>query len=359
MGVTATSGLTCCKNLTILLEGQQNLPSQWVNKNGVLLALKSEPNMAGYGDWLAAITKTLEDKAAINTTFPKIDLQYLKPDCGEGVTATDICTAATVGADPYGYASVKITGDVWKKITLSRVEYDTLCYSQETDKLIKVTQLFDTVLRAVNADITLKLEALMGNYADGVTSSLTAPRTINLIGTNGQINPAGIPIIENEFNKLGVTNGFTMVGGSFVNMYQNLSGLAVANSSLGIDATKVRNQPMYFDSGMDALLTATGCKALTWANGTVQLMESYRYNGDRALYTDYDVKEVREYNGVMFDFTMHYDACTDKHTITARKSYDLFYVPTAAFSCLPSGANLKLQWKLACGDMDCSQLNIC
>jgi hypothetical protein len=56
---------------------------------------------------------------------------------------------------------------------------------------------------------------------------------------------------------------------------------------------------------------------------------------------------------------MHYDACTDKHTITARKSYDLFYVPTAAFSCLPSGANLKLQWKLACGDMDCSQLNIC
>ena len=79
----------------------------------------------------------------------------------------------------------------------------------------------------------------------------------------------------------------------------------------------------------------------------------------RALYTDYDVKEVREYNGVMFDFTMHYDACTDKHTITARKSYDLFYVPTAAFSCLPSGSNLKLQWKLACGDMDCSQLNIC
>ena len=75
MGVTATSGLTCCKNLTILLEGQQNLPSQWVNKNGVLLALKSEPNMAGYTDWLAAITKTLEDKAAINTTFPKIDLQ--------------------------------------------------------------------------------------------------------------------------------------------------------------------------------------------------------------------------------------------------------------------------------------------
>lgn len=358
MAVTTVSGLTCCKNLTTFLTNEPNLPQTFVQENGMVFALKSNNNVRGYETMLRDIEKSLSEKALPNTSFPKIQARYVKPKCTAGTTATDVCTAIADSATPFGYLDVTVDGEVWVKETFTRSEYDALCYSMAEDEMIKLERLFQAAMRAMDADLIDKAEALMGNYFGTTTSSLSAPRTLNLVDAKGAVNPMAMQVIRNQYTRMGAS-GWIGVGGVYMDTYKNALALSVPNNSTGLDATKLKDESIFFDSQLDGLTAAAGCGLLTWANGTLLLVEAYRYDGDRYLYTDYDIRETRTYKGIKFDFTMHFDACTDQYVFTVRKNYDLWYIPTAAYSCLGTGVNMKLQYVLGCGDMDCTQLNVC
>lgn len=361
MAVTTLATLTCCKTLTIDLDRQQNLPQTFADSTGMINGLKSSANMAGYEKALTDMRDWLKDKALPNTTFPVLQLKYLKPNCdvASGVCDEDICSAGTGVTNPYDYANVTVADCVSRKITVSQADFDAQCNNASDVMAIAVEQAFAAVAREVDIKLILKAEALMGNYFATTTSSLTAARTVNLINAAGGANVGAMDIIADQYDRMGAT-GFTMVGGNILNRYNRAIDTSAANNSLGVDPTKLKMQNFFYDTKLDATLTAAGCKALTWANGSLQMLEAYRYDGVRAYAKEYDVRTVKNYKGIDYDFSMHFDPCGDGvWVIVIKKYFDLFYLPTADYSCLGTGVNMKLQYKLACGAMDCTQLAIC
>jgi hypothetical protein len=361
MAVTTLATLDCCKTLTLSLDRQQNLPQTFADATGMINALKSSANTMGYERSLADMRDWLKDKALPNAGFPVIQLKYMKPNCdvADGDCDEDICTAGTGVSNPFAYANVTVADCVSAKITVSQVDFDNQCNNASDVMAIAVEQAFQQVARGVDVKLILKAEALMGNYFGTTTSSLSAPRTINIINAAGGPNVGAMGIIASQFEQMGAS-GFTLVGGNILNRYNDAIGVSAPNTSLGVDPTKLRSQNFFFDSRLDSTLTATGCGALAWANGALQMLEAYRYDGVRAYAKEYDVRMVKNYKGIDYDFSMHFDPCGDGvWVIVIKKYFDLFYLPTADYSCLGTGVNMKLQYKLACGAMDCTQLNVC
>jgi hypothetical protein len=58
---------------------------------------------------------------------------------------------------------------------------------------------------------------------------------------------------------------------------------------------------------------------------------------------------------------MEFDTCVDggQWTVTLSKHFDLFYIPTAKYTCTGGEGNFKLKYLLGCGDISCSDFNFC
>jgi len=100
---------------------------------------------------------------------------------------------------------------------------------------------------------------------------------------------------------------------------------------------------------------------ITWQNTTIQLVEAYRYEGDRREFTETMIRTTMPIDGVEFDMSMYYNPCVNdgSWTVTLSKRFGLGYIPTADYTCYPTaGMNSKLKFLVGCGTMDCAALDL-
>jgi hypothetical protein len=350
-----------CNSLIVDLNTQSNLPASFLESIGTYYALNSRRNVSGYEDLKLKVRNELKEKEIPNNTFPNIFVNYEKPSCGDCSVdePTSPCAYGSTGGSLYGTVQVKVGGYREVEFTLTNAQFEQVCYGKTEYMQTKMRQKSQELLRAVNSDLSERVQAIVGNYTDG-TSSLTNPRTINLLDSKLAPNVMVMPLVESEYDMMGYNNGVIKVGGAYMNLYNKALKLSIGNTFTGLDATKLPDLEYYYDSKIDSL-NPEGCTLLTWGVGAIQMLEAYRYEGSKSWIMEQSVRRTMAVDGFEFDFSMEFDTCTSggKWVIKLSKSYDLFYVPDTEFTCNKGGSNFKLQYLLGCGDMTCSDLHVC
>jgi len=360
MASVNASSVNVCRTLVQQLDQKTGLPQNFVDSMGMYMAIKSPTNRRGYEEQLRKIEDSYIDKGL---TFPTNQLRYRKPSCDTSLTdcTADYCTPVAVGSDPYGYINVTAEACKAEQFTITNDQFNSVCYGKDEFLAIAIDDASKALLRKVNVDLLTKVNALMGNYADG-TSSLSATKNINIINANGTVT-VGMGTIDNEFAKIGVTGDIIKVGGRALNSYKNYASLNIPQAYTGLDPLKAGMGDFYYDSKLDTVITlpSATCKMLAWEAGVIQMVEGYNNDGSRKLFHETDVWDTMEVNGIKFDYYMHFNPCSGggTWTITLKKNYGLMFVPTSAFTCEVEGANNKLKFTLGCGEMTCDMLSIC
>jgi hypothetical protein len=358
MAVTPVA--TLCNSLIYDLNAKPSMPENYVTAKGMYFALRSNQNRAGYEPFITEAENELRNKAIPNSGFPLIRVNIPKSFCSREATDTpsNPCTAVAEGGAQYEQLDVTVTGYKEYKFTISNAQFKSVCYDKDPYLANELKIGSETLLRDVDKDLISRANALMGNYTDG-TSSLTNPRTLNLVNGAGAPNVITFPLVDAEYDGIGANNGYMVVGGRWLNMYNKALSLSVGNTAIGLDATLLPDLQYYYDSNSDAVLQE--CAALTWAKGAIQIMEPYRYTGNWEWIQENSVRTTMVINGVKFDYAMEFKTCVDggQWTITLSKYFDLFYIPTEKYTCTGGQGNFKLKYLLGCGDTSCSDFNFC
>ena len=358
MASASGTALNICNTLVLQLdEPKKGLPNNWLQTNGFYSALTSAENRAGYERELAAIREDLKNKVLPNTTFPKVQFKFLKPDCSDQTVTspTAPCDSVAVGTDLYDYVNITVDRYQERKFTITRAQFDSVCYGKDSYLADTLRREAKGVLRDMNKVLGTQVTALMGAYSDGV-ASLVTPVTLPLFNTTGGINASGLTRLETEYFLAGATGGdITTVGGIDLRKYNSALGLSAINSTNGTDASKLSDFPFYFDTSLAKNVM------ITWQNTTIQLLEAYRYEGERREFSEAMIRTTMPIDGVEFDMSMFYDPCVNdgSWTVTLSKRFGLGYIPTADYTCMPeAGMNAKLKFLVGCGAMDCAALDL-
>lgn len=347
MASAVGTALNICNTLVLQLEDPKvGLPANFLQTNGFYQALVSSENRAGYERELAAIRENLKNKVLPNTTFPKVQFEYMLPNCDIQAVGspTAPCTATSVGTDLHGYIDVTVNSYRERKFTVSRAQFDSVCYDKDTYMAEKMKQTAKGVLRDVNALLATQVEALMGNYSDGV-SSIVTPVALPLFNTVGGINANGLTYLDTQYALGGALGEVTTVGGMDLRKYNSMLGLSAINSTNGTDPSKLGAYPFYLDTSLSA------DEMITWQTTTIQLIEAFRYEGTRQEFSEAMIRTTMPIDGVEFDVTIAYDPCTNdgQWTVTISKYFGLGYVPTADYTCMPTaGMNNKFKFLVDC-----------
>ena len=218
--MAVTSVATLCNSLIYDLNAKPSMPEQYVDASGTYFALKSNQNRTGYEDLLIKMENELRDKALPNTSFPKIRVNIPKSFCADTTsdTYTNPCTPVAEGGAQYEQIDVTVAGYVEKKFTLSNAQFEDVCYNKDPYLAKELERASKAVLRDMDKSLISRANALMGNYTDG-TSSLTNPRTLNLVNSAGAVNVATFPLVDAEFDGIGANDGYMVVGGRWLKMY--------------------------------------------------------------------------------------------------------------------------------------------
>ncbi len=360
--MSVTNIANVCNALIVKLNPDTgSIPTSVVQSAGFYSALNSPQNTQGYTALKDQVRNELATKDIPNDTFPKIVVTYEKPHCTDtSVDApTSPCTYGSTTGAKYGSLDVKVEGYKEVEFTLTNAQFEQVCYGKDEFMAIEMRQKAYELLQDVNADLGVRVQSLMGNYTDG-TSSLTSPRTLNILNSSLAPNPMIFPLLRAEYNRMGKNKGIMKVGGEYLGLYNDALAISVANTYTGLDATKIPMLDYYYDTTIDAL-NPDGCTLLTWGAGAIQMLEAYRYEGTKSWIMDMSVRRTMAVDGFEFDYSMEFDPCTSggKWVIKLSKSYDLFYVPENDFTCTKGGGNFKLQYLLGCGAVSCNDLNFC
>lgn len=358
MSVTAVA--TICNSLIYDLNAKPSMPENYVNASGMYFALKSNQNRAGYEPLLSDVEKEFKNKALPNDGFPVIRINIPKSYCTDSTVdePTNPCTAVAVGGAQTEQLDLTVTGYAERKFTMTNAQFLSVCYDKDPYLATELKRSSEAVLRDMDKILITKSNALMGNYTNGV-SSLTTPKTLNLVNASGAVNVATFPLVDAEYDGIGANNGYMVVGGRWLKMYNQALKLSIGNTYVGLDATQLPDLEYYYDSNSDGVLNE--CAALTWAKGAIQVIEPYRYTGNWEWFKENSVRTTMVINGVKYDYAMEFNTCVEggQWTVTLSKWFDLFYIPTTKYTCTGGGGNFKLKYLLGCGDVSCADFDFC
>lgn len=356
MSTANASSLKLCKTIVQQLGDQSGLPTQFRDEIGVYDALVSSKNRRGYEREIQRVTDTLQGNPTPSSPFGIAQFAYRKPQCNateSDCADADVCTPSSTGEDHYGYVNLTIDKCAFRQFTVTTDQFNSVCYDRDQYLAEELRIQAQAVLRDINAKCKTAVSALMGAYADGDSSILTT-KTVNLVNAQGGVNAPAMSIINNEFFKIGGSSNLIKVGGTYLNMYNGLLGVAGPNTSNGTDATKLAMDNGFIDHTL-------GCDMLAWEAGAIQFVEAFKNHSKNRIMFETHIKDTLRIDGVDFDYTMNFKPCSNggSWTVVLSKSFGLFYIPTADYTCSPTGSNLKLKFNIGAGNIDATMLGLC
>lgn len=343
----------CCLNTKIALRNLCALPSNNPSTYGMLDALTSDRNTAGY--------RQITDATANSRCKPTDDTQYVeieieKPNCGEPSGCIDLCGEGVTAESPYLTLTPCVKMTAGTSIQISKEDFCNTCETPSERLANDLRRKAELLKQNICHQLAEKAYALMGNYSTGVNSVAT-PKHINIFNPKGFLNATSAAKISMEFCKQGCEQDPFMVGGSVVKMIEQvkrLGGVGCCPEN-GRDVNALNGMFIY-DSKIDTTLAGLAgdnlSHLLSWSPGAMQLVRYYKNTGwfveERELFTQTTI----EIDGMIYDYTIKYDECNKVWNVGLCACFDLFCIPDEAYQPCNVG-NHKLHWTVGCGEPSC------
>lgn len=292
----------------------------------------------------------------------KVRMEYIAPDCttydGSAGSVINPCTL-TGSAQTRKYADYEV-GLVSTPLSteLTVADLKAACIGKEIFLGQWMAQAAEKIMQDLNAQLVAKTYSLMSTYENG-DSSITDPITLNIINSQGVPNMIAISAVNAAYRKRGYSNPI-MVGGSHV------EGLIQSQGKLGQGANGVNyatiTAPLFADFQMDGVINNSNTNLLTWAPGSIQLIEWYNTEGlgkirkgsveigDLGVGYEQEASKVL-INGVFFDMYMTWSC--NKWVVGLQKIVDVADLPS---DVVCEGKYPALAFVSGCGDGSCNYL---
>lgn len=324
-------------------------PGELMPAIGMLDALGSPANIGG----LQALNfEALQgkDRPQNSSGKPILEIKVKSPSCDYETTGSpDICTAGSADANPYLYFNATIDKQYWRKFTITNAQFANLNETPDERIALRIADAANEILIEINNDMIAKAAAHLGAYADG-TSSITSPRPLNVINSNGNYQPLALASVAVEYKRGGYVGKPIGVGGAKVD-YASFSAALNGTGTFTSPQNVAAPVTLFADYNIDTVMNNSQENLITWRPGTLRLLEWFQNVGYNKIDLDNQKAYTVNVMGAVFDIDFVWD-CSKAWVVTVSKWADLFYPTDAMYaSCYKSGL---LGWELACGAADCT-----
>jgi hypothetical protein len=346
-----------CLHAQVMLDKRlAALPSGRVEPTGMLDALKSAANKAGF-EQVTMTASNSKRRPQADQTPPTVEVKIRKPSCETvATTAATLCGEGDPLPDPYVYLEPAVDKVVSLTRTIDKHDFDNLCADPQEYRAVFLEDAAQDLLKKANEVMVQEAYAALGDYADGVLST-TTPKVIPIISATGVFNSAAFARIASEFRRQGFRGRPIFVGGEKLALAQDVRIMGGTGTSLNLDPNAALASIIpYYDYDIDALVNTLQTEtdnsyAMTWTPGSMQFLEWYRNTGIFQDFAPDRAETTLTIGGFTFDFFMHYEPCDKIWTYSLQKHYGLFPIPDEFFTC--NVGNGRVLWELGCGDSDC------
>lgn len=360
MSVTAGTMSTCFQEFQLGLTNylERSAPSALWPLTGMYQQIMSAENDAAGARALlqnAEETQNGKDYFQLSSGKPVLKLKYEKckiTDDTNDDTSANYCIDLSAEGDPYGYVDATIAKHyVSQQIEITDAEFANLNESPSERIVLRMAQEIKSIMLRVNADWIAKVKAATGTYHDGVTSSVTSPRLLNIVNEQGKYNPQAFVNVELEY----MANGFSgrPIGVAGQRMYRALK--AAGNVGVGEFNVPIAGPALGIDVAMDMTLDTTIGNSqenfLTWMPRTIFPLRWTKNVGYAAKNLEMHRAGTVSYLGEVFDVTVATIGCPLRTVITIEKWIDLFVPIDAMYGC--GWTKGVYNWNLGCGPEDC------
>lgn len=368
--ITGATDIKPCQLMQTRLAQYTGVLATESNKpfTGTVDALLSPVNKKGI-----QMTQTINDGGLMpNGVNPRtVQLKYIKPTCDGDcpTTAPSECNITAGTANDIGYANFIVDDFCGFEFSLNDNDFYNLCEDRDQFILENLTNKANQAKRNIEAKVITKLNALMGEYADG-TSSITAPKSIPFLNPDKTPNiGAFMAILESYMNK-GYSDNPIFVSQSLNILKMMQPFLGQANSGINLGGLDLSRH--FYSNLLDSTINApmvTDQNVLTWVPGTFQFVEYFdnerkkkiepmqlSING-RTVATAKEQLSTMVIGGWMWDVFFKYDC--GLHTWNFNKRFDVFHLPADAV-CDNTYPALKFINScidpIVCGTIDCTTI---
>lgn len=341
--------------------GKSNTPAAANVPTGTTDALRSAQNTSGFTQ---IPTASSEGKARpTGASNRKIQLRYVATDCDEdGMDEIGECNLGDSASPLYKTSDFTVGLRHSWGFDLSETDFRDICESKEQGYADFFMAKYAHAKAGLNKKLIAPIAALMGNYPlTGVDSKLT-PIEVPVVDANGVFNPTGLALVQATYLQMERSETPIIVGAGKLDFAAAARAYSALNNS-GIDASKLALN--YFrDAAVNASYGDGTDNILTWMPGAIQFLEWFDNVGDfdkSIMHTVNGREVVKEStttiitpDGIKWDMYYSYDCRTHKYRF--QKWFDVASIPSDAFGACQD-YNYALRFKLACGTIDCNDVN--
>lgn len=349
--ITATD--QCCLNLQVALDGisGENTPDAIRESFGMIDALRSGTNTAGFEAVPTATAfpgKRPPQTGGGAGNRPTVEIKYIKPTRRTVATArTGLCATQTDLGDPYEYLTVPVTNDRALGGQFTKQDFDELCETPSERLAISVRQTALDLMRSINSQLITQAYALVGDYADGTSSSGATSKGVVLLNPDGHVNPAAMAAVKSQYRRQHTETNPIMVGGDMLGIWRDTrvmagmgsNAIGAASNPLGVTGGVETYVDFQVDPIVQGINTDTLNHAISWIPGAFQMLEWYEFVGYKEEIGKQDYTQTTiTIDGMTFDWALRYDECNSRWNFELAKQFDLFAIPDASYT--QGGANV-------------------
>jgi hypothetical protein len=214
--------------------------------------------------------------------------------------------------------------------------------------------------REINVDMINEMYTTASAYPSGDASTGGTTASVMVTTADGNILPAGYAKMRGTYRAAQYYGDIMTVGGESLATYFDLKRFQGASQNYNQAAGSPLVDPMMesnfaydiaFDQIVQGLQGDTDSYGFTWPVGALGYFEYFENLGIKAKSFEDHIRTTIEIDGMMFDYSVHYDKCTSVWQVLLKKSYALPKIPDTEY-CNNQGFNYL--WQFDCGDPSCA-----
>lgn len=357
--VTGTTAVNPCNKLQEALGKYMLNPAAQKVPTGAYEALTSTQNKGGF-----EVLPTEGKSRLTSSSERKLQLRFVPKICTtDGIAEMSECSTDTVVNPLYATADVRVTLRHTWGFSINEQTQRDLCEGDAQVYADYFMAKYATEGKGgLNKKLISPLAAAMGNYPVSGDDSITTPKILPVVTSVGVINPAGLAVIDYDYLQMEQNAPPVALGAGRLDLAalsQKYAGLTTG----GIN-NAAANLNYFRDTAVNAFFNDNNDHILTWAPGSIQLVEWFDFVGQFDKATEIIVNGKREIekatttivtpDGVKWDVKVTY-VC-GVYQWVFQKWFDVIPLPSTAFTEACQDYNYSLHYLLGCGDLDCTDV---
>lgn len=343
----------------------QNQPGNGALNLGFIESLYSPQNRTGF----TLVTQNGKGYPD-GTNSCKVQVKYLKPDCGEVGNDTKLCPAPQASTlDVFGTAQFEFDPDtdiLSLPYSVSEEQFNCSCDPMDTVMPAALNQKLRRIFAVAEQRLLDQAWDCLGPYCNGLPSNVAQNiQTANIFSSNGNTaQPGGWWFVLDQQSKMKYTGNPIVVGGSAIQKYLWYAAHAgLGAGAVGANPAAALGIDLYYSSEFDAWAVSKGLPAgdyaIVYMPGTMQHVSYVDNVGDHVWATPTSARTTLEFsnNGrnYMVDYETYHEEKCREWQILPKLTSGLFCLPDDN-ACANYEGTGRFLISLGCGDVGCEPI---